>query len=129
MGLLMDLPKECNSLHHDFNQAYWSIEDISFASQGSDGSVMVAFMFHAYPDREAKRKTLLFEEALPFRTFGGPITQTVNARLYRWAGLFTASLIFPNGIPTTRNGQMAAMYPYVKSYLNLGDATDVLEDE
>ncbi len=129
MGLLMDLPKECNSLHHDFDQAYWSIEDISFASQGSNGSVMVSFMFHAYPDREAKRKTLSFEEVQPFRTFGGSIEQSFHARLYRWAGLIEASLIYPNGIPTTRSGQLAVLYPYVKSYLDLVDAMDVLEDE
>lgn len=129
MGLLMDLDKDCNALAHAFPMAYWSIESVSFSSDGPDASVMVSFFFYAYPDRQAKLDTAGFTQVAPFRDFGEPIEQTVNARLYRWAALFPAAMVFTGGIPISRSDQLAILYPFVKSYLNLADAVDVLEDE
>ena len=128
MGLLMDLPKENNALHHDFLAAYWAIENISFSSDGPDASVMVSFLLHAYPDREAKQKTNALAIVEPFRDFGESLGQTVAARLYRWAGLFPAVMIFTSGIPISRDAQLEILYPFVKSYLDLSDALDVLEE-
>jgi hypothetical protein len=51
----------------------------------------------------------------------------VDARLYRWDALFPAAMIFTGGIPISRAGQLAVLYPFVKQYLNLVDAIDVLE--
>jgi hypothetical protein len=36
MGLLMDLPKEHNSLYHDFTDAYWAIAKVSFGSRAGN---------------------------------------------------------------------------------------------
>lgn len=53
----------------------------------------------------------------------------VDSCLYRWVGMFRASDIFPDGIPTTTTAQLAILYPFVKQYLNLVDVVDVLEEE
>ena len=129
MGLLMDLDKDCNALAHAFPMAYWSIESVSFSSDGPDASVMVSFFLHAYPDRQAKLDTARFAQVVPFRDFGEPVAQTVDARLYRWAALFPAAMIFTGGIPIRREDQLAILYPFVKQYLNLVDVVDVLEEE
>jgi hypothetical protein len=128
MGILMQLPKEANTLYFHFDTAYWAIENVSFGSQGGDGSVMVSFLFTAYPNRDAKQKTASLEQVQQFSMFGGPISTMYEAQLYRWAGLFRASDIFAHGIPTSFTEQLAILYPFVKTYLNLADATDVLEE-
>ena len=129
MGLLMDLPKEHNSLYHDFTDAYWAIAKVSFGSQGGDGSVMTSFEFAAFPTRESKKATETFQEATSLPTFGGPIYGIVDSCIYRWMGMFRASDIFADGIPTTTAGQLALLYPFVKRYLDLVDVVDVLEEE
>ncbi|GEM_PF-3445739 len=129
MGLLMDLPKECNAVDHDFPMAYWSVESVSFASDGPDSSVMVSFLLQAYPDRDSKVRTASFAQAASFRDFGEPIGRTVDARLYRWAALLPAAMVFTGGIPLSRASQLAVLYPFVKQYLGLMDAVDVLEEE
>ena len=128
MGIMMRLPKEANTLYYDFESAYWAIENISFGSQGGDGSVMVSFLFSAYPNRDAKQKTTSLEQVQQFSTFGGPTSMMYEAQLYQWAGIFRASDIFLHGIPTSFTEQLAILYPFIKAYLNLDEATDVLEE-
>jgi hypothetical protein len=126
MGLQFDLNKENNILYTDFYDAYWSIEDISIESYG--GAVMVRFTFYAYPSRESKTKTINLESVTQL-DFGGAMSTVSNGRLYQWDGAFTASDVFPDGIPVTTEGQLEILYPYIKEYLGLSDAVDVLEDE
>ncbi|MFA7126356.1 MAG: hypothetical protein WC182_02175 [Bacilli bacterium] len=128
MGLLMNLPKENNSMYLDFLEAYWAIGKISFGSNGGDGSVMCSFNFSAYPNRDSKKATEALVEPSIMGGFGGPLHSVVDSCLYRWTGLFRASDIFPTGIPTTSDEQLALLYPFVKQYLNLVDVVDVLED-
>jgi hypothetical protein len=125
MGLSFTLNKEDNHLYCDFAEAYWSIDDIAFYTTGNN-ITMVRFNFNAYASRDAKllRSTTI----TPLHHFGGPCSTVVDPLLYQWCGEFDASTIFPNGIPTSVNEQKIILYAFVKSYLNLTDAVDVLEE-
>jgi len=130
MGLLMDLNKENNHLHFDFPNAYWIIDYVTFGTpEGGDGSVMVMFSFKAFPTREAKLATDTNTAVQVLLGFGGPTQGITRAELYSWTGEFRASDIFPSGIPTTKEEQLALLYPFVKYYLNLTNAVDVMENE
>jgi hypothetical protein len=125
MGLSFDLRKEDNHLYCGFASAYWSIDGIAFYT--TTGNItMVRFDFNAYASRDAK---LLRSTAIaPLLQFGGPCSTVVDPLLYQWCGEFDAGAIFPNGIPTPVDEQKIVLYAFVKSYLGLSDAFDVLED-
>lgn len=124
MGLQFTLPKENNAFYTDFPDAYWSVDNISMGKDGD--AVMVRFEFTAYPSREAK----LNQDAMVNQlAFGGPVFPHVNAALYRWVGLFQAIELFPEGMPIEESDQKDVLYAFVKSYLGLTDAIDVLEAE
>ena len=124
MGLLCALHKEYNCLYQDFPTAYWSVDNIALGKDG-DG-VMVRFEFTAYPSREAKQQENTLVSQL---LFGGPVFPHVQAALYQWVGLFSAVEIFPDGMPITEAAQKDVLYPFIKEYLQLSDAVDVLEEE
>lgn len=125
MGLIMPLPKENNPLYYDFPQAYWSIDEIVMGKIGADEPI-VRFTFTAYPSREAKGMT---NQMIPNIGFGGASVSLYQSALYRWTGQFRAFNIFPDGMPITESAQKAILYPFVKSFLGLTNAVDVLEDE
>jgi hypothetical protein len=124
MGLQFTLPKENNAFYTDVIDAYWSIDDIAMGKDGD--AIMVRFEFTAYPSREAK---LMQNTMVGQLMFGGPIFPHVNAALYQWIGLFQASEIFPDGMPIEESAQKDTLYPFIKDFLGLLDAIDVLEDE
>jgi hypothetical protein len=128
VGIVMDLDKSQNALFHQFEQAYWAIENVAFGSDGADGSVMVSFNFSAYPSRESKKAMEQLTEPVSNGKFGGPVMNIVESTLYRWSGIFRASDIFAVGIPVLKEEQLEILYPFVKSYLKLTDAQDVLEE-
>jgi hypothetical protein len=122
MGLQFALHKENNAFYTDFPEAYWAVDNIAMGKDGS--AVMVRFEFTAYPSREAKH--LQNSRVAPL-AFGGPVFPHVNSALYQWVGLFQAEEIFPNGMPVSEDAQKDIMYPFIKNYLGLSDAIDVLE--
>ena len=124
MGLLMTLEKENNVLYHDFHDAYWAIEDLRF--QNDEGDSYTLFSLRAYPSREAKlKKREIFNSTL---SFGGAESNVYSTVLYSWDGVLKTELVFPEGIPISEQEQKDAMYPFVISYLNLGDYTPVFEE-
>lgn len=125
MGLLMKLPKEDNALYTDFDQAYWSIEDIMFAN--GNGEAYVEFGFYAYPSRESKARNM---EPLPTPSFafGGATGIAFSTRLYQWQETVGVAQLFPDGIPLSESAQKDVLYSYVKERCGLVDYTDVLED-
>ncbi len=124
MGLRMALKKENNGLYCEFPGAYWCIDDIAMGKDGAT-DVMVHFFFSAYPSREAKQMAGETAELLPF---GGGPSHFYQPVLYRWEGLFRATDIFPDGMLVTEAAQKEVMYPFVKAYLNLTEAEDILEE-
>jgi len=124
MALTMALLKENNPLYCDFPEAYWSIDDIAMGKIGAD-EPMVRFSFTAYPSREAKYLT---SQPIPGVGFGGAAKPVYEPALYHWEGQFRASDIFLDGMPVTESAQKAILYPFVKAYLGLTEAVDVLED-
>ena len=124
MGLQFSLHKEYNSLYQDFPTAYWSVDNIALGKDGD--AVMVRFEFTAYPSREAKQQENTQVSPL---SFGGSVFPHVQAALYQWVGLFSAAVIFPDGMPITEAAQKEVLYPFIKTYLQLSDAVDILEEE
>lgn len=131
MAFNMFLAKENNHMYMDV-LAYWCIEDVvidtsvSYTDAGKDTQTVVSFVLRAYPAREAKSKT-----GVPISStlgFGSPSTIAVNPALYEWRAAFKVEDIFADGIPTTLNGQLAVLYPFVKDYLGLKDAIDIIEE-
>jgi hypothetical protein len=120
----MALAKENNILFYDFPNAYWVIEDVRFSNQ--DGVSYTAFEFNAYPSREASKRQ--GEAISPSLAFGGAVKLAIDPRLYNWVCIESTSVLFPNGIPITEDEQKVTLYPFVKTYLGLSDAVDLLED-
>jgi hypothetical protein len=75
VGIVMNLDKSQNALFHQFEQAYWAIENVAFGSDGADGSVMVSFNFSAYPSRESKKAMEQLTEPVSNGKFGGPVVE------------------------------------------------------
>lgn len=124
MALQMDLNRGSNHLYVDWIAAYWVIENIRVGNQ--DGIATVAFDFCAYPSREARLANLtMVSSSLPF---GGPARVAVEPVLYQWTAVFPATAVFGESLPLTEAGQRAVLYPFVKSYLGLTEAVDVLEE-
>ena len=132
MGFIMKLGKEDNHLHADFEDAYWSIDDVSFSTftSYSDTGIKtsvptVAFSLKAYPSREAKTKE--GEAIKPTLGFGGPISVAVTPCLYEWKAVFESGSIFGDSIPLSEEEQKKILYQFVKDYLGLHDYCDVTE--
>jgi len=124
MALQMPLDKENNHLYVDWESAYWVVENIRVGNQ--NGLATVAFDFCAYPSREARLAFLMpIASNLPF---GGPSRIAVEPILYQWTAVFPATSVFGESLPLTESGQRAVLYPFVKTYLGLAEAVDVLED-
>lgn len=111
MGLQMTLAKDKNSLHHDFIDAYWCIENISYTTAICD------FDLRAYPSRDAKLAYGTMH-GNPSVGFGGS-DPFVNSVLYRWNGQFSTRDLFPNGIPLDEDTQKTVLYNFVKRYTGL----------
>lgn len=123
MGIIMKLAKEDNILYTDFDNAYWSIEDVTF--QSSEGVTYVTFSFKTYPSKAAKDKMLVPIE--PTLSYGSSTGIAYNPLLHTFDASFKAADLFPDGIPITEAGQKDILYAFVKSYLSLTNYTDVLE--
>lgn len=119
MGLQMTLAKEKNSLHYDFMDAYWSIDNITYSTS------VCAFDLHAYPTREAKLAYGTTHEN-PSIGYGGS-NPFVNSILYTWSGEFAIKDLFPGGIPLDENSQKTTIYNFIKRYTGL-PFTDVIEN-
>lgn len=121
MGLKLTLPKECNNLYCNIQDAYWSLSDIAYDTNSC------YFVLTAYPSREHK---LMNGMTLPTPTLpiGGLISNIMKADLYRWKGTFPILDIFPDGIPLDENEQKTKMYNFIKWYTEL-PFEDVFEEE
>lgn len=121
MGLKMTLPKECNHMNYTFENAYWSILDLSYDTK------TCFFRLKAYPSREAKLSDLapLNPTILPIGSSSYPL---VNSSLYLWEGIFSINDIFPTGIPLDENQQKTAIYKFIKEYTEL-PFEDVFEED
>lgn len=131
MGFTMKLAKENNHLYADFDNAYWSIDNVEFSTHITyEGDVktstpIVSFSLRAYASRDAKIKEGKgFSSTL---SFGGANALAYNPCLYEWKGIFETSLIFTSDIPTSEAEQKDVLYTFVKEYLQLTDYTDVIE--
>ena len=112
MGLIMDLPKHCNSLFTDFRDAYWSIDELSYDTSSC------YFLLCAYPSRDARKMDLQPLEN-PTVGFGACGMGVVKSELYRWRAIFPIIDIFPEGIPLSSDEQKARVYDWVKGYTKL----------
>lgn len=121
MGLQFTLPKECNNLYFDFEDAYWYLSELGYDTENC------YFLLVAYPNREARlaQGTLLPRNPLPI---GGVSSISVKADIYRWRGIFPTVDIFPNGIPLDANEQKTVVYNFIKAYTGL-PYEDVFEEE
>jgi hypothetical protein len=122
MAIQMKLGKENNHIGVDFEEAYWVLENVGSKIEGD--SVMFGFNFNAYSNKEACHKTQAFSE-VSLLSFGGSIEINFSSKLYTFFGTYQSDYIFPNGIPTTREEQLIALYQLVKTELNLTDYVDV----
>ena len=120
MGLSLTLTKEQNTLYHDFENAYWAINDLSY------DTTSCYFRLNAYPSREAKLKNLTTLEN-PTIGFGSSGSKVVNSILYTWEVQLAISDIFPNGIPLDSDEQKTTIYEWIKTYTKL-PFEDVLEE-
>lgn len=112
MGLQLTLPKECNNLYYDFEDAYWYISELGYDTEYCYFNLMV------YPNREVR---LMDGKQLPSNPLpiGGLSSNAVKGDLYRWKGIFPIIDIFPNGIPINSNEQKTAVYNFIKAYTEL----------
>ena len=125
MGLQMALHKESNFLFHDFQTAYWCIENLRYVH--NNGVNYNVFDFNAYPSRDAKYQNgYQISNQYDFGTAEG---LAYKSGLYHWEAVFETAAIFPEGIPLSEASQKDTLYVLVKSFLNLTDAIDVLEDQ
>lgn len=120
MGLLLPLKKTQNNLYHDFNPAYWAIDDLGY------DTTACFFRLNAYPTREARHMNMHILEN-PTIGFGACGDNTVHSQLYTWEVQLAIADIFPNGIPLDPNDQKTAIYEWVKAYTGL-PFEDVLEE-
>ena len=120
MGLKLTLTKENNRLYHDFVDAYWSVDGITYSTK------TVSFVLNCYPSREAKYKHngAMETSTLPIGSASPNVFFTV---LYSWETYAMITDIFPDGIPLSEDEQKTAIYEWVKSYTGLG-FEDVMEE-
>ena len=120
MGLLLELAKEKNTMYFDFENAYWSIEDLIYSTTN------FAFSLSAYPSRESKlmNNSVLEDNSIGFGSSGSNV---INSLLYIWKVQLSIVDVFPTGIPLSSDEQKTAIYEWIKSYTKL-DFEDVLED-
>jgi len=119
MGLLLDLPKEKNTMYYDFKEAYWVVENLGY------DTTSCGFQLNAYPTREARimDKNILSNPTIGVGSSGSNV---VNSILYTWNVQIAITDIFPNGIPLDSDTQKKAIYEWIKSHTGL-PFTDVLE--
>ena len=120
MGLKLTLTKENNRLYHDFVDAYWSVDGITYSTK------TLNFVLNCYPSREAKYKHngTMETSTLPIGSASPNVFFTV---LYSWETYAMITDIFPDGIPLSEDEQKTAIYEWVKSYTGLG-FEDVMEE-
>ncbi len=120
MGFLLPLSKTQNTLYHDFDPAYWAIDDLSY------DTTSCYFRVNAYPSREAKQmdKCVLDNPSIGFGSCGNNVVSSI---LYTWEVQIAITDVFPTGIPLDSDVQKTMIYEWVKSYTGL-PFTDVIED-
>lgn len=120
MGLQLTLKKKDNSIYADFEDAYWSIENIQYTTTYGYADL------YCYPSREAKYKK--GEEIKDFTiSVGGGMSPVYEPRLYHWAFTFPIADVFSVGIPLSEDEQKTAIYNWVKAYTGL-PFVDVMEE-
>lgn len=131
MGFIMKLEKQNNHLYADFDNAYWSIDNIEFSTHIvynnniKSTTPIVSFALRAYPTRDAKIKEGNgFSSTL---SFGGANSISYQPALYEWRGIFETALIFTGDIPKSESEQKDILYAFIKSYLHLENYIDVIE--
>lgn len=124
MGIKMKLHKTDNVLYADFDNAYWSIDNIIFATQ--NGTAYTSFEFNTYASREAKSKMLHLMEEQVFDV-GGAMGLAYSPLLHTWQATFPTLDIFPDGIPVAESDQKDVLYSFIKSHLGLTDYQNILE--
>lgn len=119
MGLKLTLEKENNRLYHDFVDAYWSVDGITYSTK------TVSFTLNCYPSREAKYKhnANMDTPTLPVGSASPEVFYTI---LYSWQTYAMITDIFPDGIPLSEDEQKTAIYNWIKSTTNL-PFDDVIE--
>ncbi len=122
MGLSMTLAKDKNRMYHEFEDAYWAIDNVIYSFDQID------FQLMAFPSREAKlmNYSMLENPSIGYGSAYG--AGTVDSPLYLWHVRMELTNIFPDGsIPAGRDAQYTAIYNWIKAYTGL-PFTDVLED-
>lgn len=122
MGLKLTVPKECNYMHYDFENAYWNVTHIMINTEAEE----VGFILNAYPSRESAKNEGKVENKEYF-SIGTSGNEWLTPVLYTWSGIGKIRDVFPNGIPSDRNGQMTCVYNFVKEYTAL-PFQDVFEE-
>lgn len=121
MGFLLPLEKTKNNLYHDFDPAYWAIEDLSY------NPTVCFFRLCAYPSREARHMNLHILDN-PSIGFGSCGDNTVRSQLYNWEVQLAIVDVFPEGIPLDADMQKQIIYEWIKSYTAL-PFIDVIEED
>lgn len=119
MGLQLTLEKSNNRQYFDYENAYWSVDDISYTTS------VVKFVLNCYPNRDAKLKHLT-EMPTPTLPIGSASPNVFDTILYSWETYVAITDIFPKGIPLSEDEQKTAIYKWVKEYTKL-PFVDVIE--
>ena len=125
MGLKFKLPKESNHLYADFNEAYWSVDNICIYPEGNTS--LCHFEFSAYASREAKKMNMM-DIPTPSILIGSALSSKYNPLLYLATQDVNTEALFPNGVPNTIGEQKNIVYAYLKSQLNGIEFEDVFEE-
>ena len=122
MAIEIKLPKELNHLNIDFDKAYWVIQDIGMRID-LDNQVRYGFTLNVYANKYSKECTDKHKENVDvFKGIGYsfvPVSTRDNNILYQWRFIDTPTIIFPQGIPISRDQQLTSCYEYLKQRLEL----------
>lgn len=130
MGFLMNLPKTDNSLFADFENAYWSIEDLGVGIPEEiiqNADMVLRGELRAYATRDSKyHGGQTIQTGLPFGGDG----MYYNPVLYRFYFQFNVVDVFPEGVPVSYGEMKAKVYPFLLKYLGLADnVINIITDE
>lgn len=126
MGLTLKLDSDQNYMGISFENAYWTITNLTFSDQ--KGEFLIGVVLSGYPSRESYLATKNKKEVNLTLPFGGSIRPTVSSELYTWYCTLRVEKVFPNGIPSFLDEAKSIIYQYIKDYLDEVPFTDVLEE-
>ena len=126
MGLTLKLDSDQNYMGISFENAYWTITNLTFSDQ--KGEFLIGVALSGYPSRESYLATKSNKEVNLTLPFGGSIRPTVSSELYTWYCTLRVEKVFPDGIPSSLDEAKSIIYQYIKDYLDEVPFTDVLEE-